>query len=281
MARAELIQGLRPWPEPIAPISIQGKRYYPCEDGVKRVSVTTVNRYIGVGTEALIDWSARVEKAATLEAVRLVYAWAGSGIGPDEFIQMIESHMGEAKAHVREKEKAADIGSQAHQMIQWVLRGEVGLPQGDRPFMSDPAELAFMAWEDWWKKSGLVAVRVEQPLWNHEHGYAGQVDLIAEGEDGLELWDWKSSNYIVPEHHVQVASYLRMARLWRPIVRARILRVPKRLEKIEIEIKDLGDVWDFSKRRPVRLSEDQLFNAFLGALKVYETFGGPREIAAA
>lgn len=276
--RAETLPGLRPWPEMVAPISIKGKRYYPCEDGVKRVSVTTVGKYIGIGTEALIDWAARTEKAATLEAVKLVYQWAGPDVPPDQFITMVEEHMGEAKAHVREKEKAADIGSQAHAMIQWTLRNEVGLPPGSRPPMSDPAELAFMAWEDWWRKSGLKALRVEQYLWHDRYGYAGQVDLIADG-DGLELWDWKSSNYIVQDHHVQVAAYLNMLRLWRPeVTRAFLLRVPKKLDNIAIEIVPLGDTWDFKKRCRVQIGERELFNAFTGALQVYQAFGGPREI---
>ena len=46
------------------------------------------------------------------------------------------------------------------------------------------ALIGFMAWEDWWKDSGLKAVRSEQMLWDAEDESAGTLDLIAEDADG-------------------------------------------------------------------------------------------------
>lgn len=268
MTHAEIVPALRPWPEPIETYDRQGKqRYYKCPDGVERVSVTTALKALGLGQESLIGWAARTEKAAALEAVKGIFEW-GRGMTGAKFIEAVEERMGKAKAHIAQMEKAGDIGTQVHAMIQWYLRGVAGLLPGDQPALSSEATVGWMAWLGWWEKAELKPVRVEQSVW--DGSFAGTIDLIAENAAGqLEVWDWKSSSYIYMKHHVQVAAYMKAAREWRPISAGYILRVPKSLKDLKIEVKPVGEMWDFDRRRTVVRSESELFHVFLSALATY------------
>ena len=179
-------------------------RGYETPDGLKP-RVTTILKVLGLGTDALIRWSADLERDAVLEAAGDVYAHGEHGT-PDEFVSAVRARVGPARQHQRKLSKAADIGSSIHNMIQWTLKGELGEKQGPKPQMPEEAAWAFMAWKAWWAGARLVPVRIEQPVWTDR--YAGTVDLIARAEDGaLEVWDWKSGKGIYESYHLQVAAY--------------------------------------------------------------------------
>lgn len=273
MSHAEILPELRPWPEPVSTTTRKGdQRYYLCPDGVERVGVTNVLKALGMGSEALIGWAARTEKAAALEAVKGAFVW-GQGMNPDSFIAEIERRMGEAKAYLRARDKAADMGQAVHQMIQYHLRGLAGLPPGDMPEMSSEASLVWSRWLKWWDDAGLKPIRIEQTVWDEGLGYAGTIDLLAENPAGqLELWDWKSSNYLAMKHHIQVAAYVKAARNWRPVVGAYIMRLPKQTSDLSIEVKPAGEMWDFDLRRAVYRNQDELFRGFQAALETYRLF---------
>ena len=241
-------------------------RYYRTEVGLCP-SVTTVLKVLGLSREALIAWSANEERKATIEA-----AVAVRSVAPESdagFAALIESRIGPVKQHLKLMSKAADIGTQVHDMIRWRILQDITMGQGLgahsqlSPVISDPAQWAFMAWEDWWKDSGLKPLRVEQPIYHPEHRYAGTIDLIAEGKDGLELWDWKTANGVYPEHHLQAAAYLFAAREFAPVARARIGRLPKTVDDPKFEIVEVGKMDDRT------LSEANLQRAFLASLEAW------------
>lgn len=255
MSHAETLPDLRPWPDPIEPT----KAGYPCPDGVTRPRVTSVLNYFSDASENLYQWHEDQGKLVALEVVKKHLDWYRD-LSVDQFLAKVEPEIKEIKAAKRAKDRAADAGTAAHKMIQWRIRGELGLPTGPEPKLSDMSTVAYMAFDDWWLSEKLKPVRTEQVLWDDDT--AGQLDLICDGPEGLELIDFKVTNYVVPKHHVQLAKYLKMGRLWRDIRRARIVKLPKTLEKIEIEVKELGQVWDFKSRKLVTKTYEELLSSF-------------------
>jgi hypothetical protein len=250
-----------------------GGRYYKPLNGAfpePLPGVTTVEKIIGTGTNALIAWSANTERAACLEAACDVWANNLSFRDVAHFGQAIEAHLGKARQHVKLVSKAADIGTAAHAMIQWTLRQELGMPVGPKPELTDASEWAFMAWQDWWSGADLRPVRCEQTIWDLELGYAGSIDFIGEAADGqLEVWDWKTSKGVYDTHHVQVAAYCHAARNWAPIRAGGIVRIPKTVTDPAFEVKRLGEMYGGKT-----LTEQQLMDAFRGALDCWKVLMG-------
>jgi hypothetical protein len=262
-------QLLTGWPDASsATISSKGFRHYRTPDG-NFPSVTTVLKTLGTGTEGLIKWSATEERKACLLAAAEVYA-AGDADGPQAFADAVEAHLGAARSHQKILNKAGEIGTSIHEMIQWTLRTELGETAGPEPGLSDAALWGFMAWQDWWKASGLVPVRIEQPIWDPEIGYAGTIDLIAQGPNGLELLDWKTGKGIYEAYHLQVAAYAYAARRWAEVGRCRIVRLPKVIGDPQFDVAELGDLYG-----GLRLEEPQLFAAFRCTLDLWNLLVRP------
>lgn len=253
------------FPDPsLAPIVTRNRRrVYATPDG-EFPSVTTINKTIGLGTEGLIAWSASLERAACLEAAVEVYAEGDHEDGPSAFKAAVEARIGTAKQHQLALNRAADIGTAIHGMVQWHLRGELGLERGPEPELAQEARWGFDAWKDWWKSSGLKVVATEQPIWDKVGRYAGTIDIIAEDSSGsLLVVDTKSSKAIYDEHHVQVSAYINAARNWAPIKEGLIVRVPKVATDKGFETKWLGTLQDR------KVSEADLFRCFMAARTLY------------
>jgi len=261
------------WPEPTV-VSI-GPKGYTTPDGVFP-RVTSVLKAYGGSTDALVKWSANEERKAILEACSEVYAGPDPG-GPSEFAAAVEARIGAARQHQRLLTKAADIGTAIHETIQWTLREELKLERGPEPTLPDPALWGFLAWRDWWASEKLTPLRCEQPVWDAELGYAGTVDLIAEGPQGLELLDWKTGKGIYDSYHMQVAAYAHACRNWGVVGRCRIVRLPKVVDDPTMEVKELGDLtYDYTTNGKRvhggrHLDRNQLLEAFKAALVLYNT----------
>ena len=256
------------WPEP-ASITIKGQKYLTPQGDFGRV--TTFLKAFGGSTDALVKWSANEERKAILEACGEVYA-AGVDGGPGDFVAAVESRIGAARSHQRILAKAADIGTEIHQMIQWTLRTQLGQDAGPKPVLQDQALWAFMAWEDWWRSEALVPVRVEQPVWDAEIGYAGTIDLIAAGPLGLEILDWKSGKGIYETYHLQVSAYRHAAEHWAPITRCRIVRVPKAIGDPQFDVAEHGHLYGGRV-----LSHPQMLEAFRSCVHLWNTLMKPVE----
>lgn len=226
-----------------------GPKGYTIPNGKVLRRVTTINRIVGDGVDALIRWSADTERAAVLNAATEVFA-NGESEGPAEFIADVEAHLGAARQHVKELAKAAEIGTSIHQMIQWTLRAELGEEPGPPIVLRDEAQWAFMAWQDWRKTQKWKPLRIEQPIWDEDRGYAGTADLIAVEDDQLVVPDWKSSKGVYSTHHLQLNAYCDAIekRVGVPVKRAFIVKTPKNIGDDLIVVKDLGDMrYDYTK----------------------------------
>jgi hypothetical protein len=264
-----------PWPDAGCTTYCNGPggRYYKPLNGAfpePLPGVTTVEKIIGTGTNALIAWSANTERAACLEAAADVFAEGTHDDGPAGFVAAVEARLGKARSHQKLVSKAADIGTAAHAAVQRQLRIELGLEVGPEVEMPEASQWAYMAFQDFWKGSGLKAIRSEQLIYDVELGYAGTIDIIAEDpKRGPGIIDIKTSKGCYDVHHVQVAAYCHAARQWSDINWASIVRLPKSINDPAFEVKPMGHMYGGAI-----LSEEELFEAFRGALMTWKVLLG-------
>ena len=272
----DLSDTMRPveWPKSVA-VSSKGFRHYPIPGYGRLVTVTTVEKVLGLGVEGLISWSAKEERKACLEACAEVYAGDLAPNGPQEFADAVESRLGAARSHQKQLAKAAEIGTETHQRINWQMRTELGEDPGPAPGMSEAATWAWMAFDTFWKESGLRVVRTEQTVWHPTFKYAGSVDIIAEDVKGifgggLGILDLKTSKGVYEAHHVQIASYREAASHWAPMQWGAIARLPKVATDPNFEIVRQGDLYGGRK-----VTQEQLFDVFKSCLTIWNTLCKP------
>lgn len=101
-------------------------------------------------------------------------------------------------------DEAADIGTQAHLMIEQFINGEeVDKPEDKR------AKQAFdnaLKWIDQ-TKIKVISKWQEVGLVSEEYRFGGTPDAIGELDGKLILLDWKTSNGIYQDYLIQIAAY--------------------------------------------------------------------------
>jgi hypothetical protein len=112
----------------------------------------------------------------------------------------------------KERDKAADIGTLAHFMIECMLNNQVAdLSDYDEADIAK-ALVCYTKFLDWWEIQNLTVVATEIQLVNEEYRYGGTIDLIAVDDDGDHvLLDFKTSKKISESYWRQCAGY---AALW-------------------------------------------------------------------
>ncbi len=210
-------------------------RFYEVPDGGRYPSVTAI---LGaINKPALVNWAAKTEREMVIRAAADL--WDDASVSPKmsrlAFVSALDKRIGSEKAHSKALAAAADIGTQAHGMVEWTLRKELGQLVGPVPRLSDKALWAFMVWEDWRKQANLVPLLIEQVVWSGKNGYAGTLDLYAEldlptGGRGRVVLDWKTAKALYPESSLQNAAYvealMEMGHAHRP-THGMVVRMPK------------------------------------------------------
>lgn len=149
---------------------------YKTNEGKRVASVTTlINGNLGWNKQVLINWSVRQ---------------ALDGQDPDKI-----------------KEKAADIGTLAHYLIECHIKEEKPVLKEYSNEHIQIAKNALKAYKQWEKKHHLKYIDSELPLVHEDMLYGGTIDLVAEVDGGICIIDFKTSNNIYPEHIIQVAAY--------------------------------------------------------------------------
>lgn len=182
-------------------------RFYDIEDCGTLPSVTTVLSVIG--KPALMAWAAKVEREMVTKVSADLYEDVARTpqMTRVAWLMTLESRLGKERAHSKELAKAGEIGTQVHELIEWTMKGELCYEVGPSPRISDAAQWAFMAWEDWRKAVKLKPVMVEQVVYSKKHGYAGTLDLLAEVDGVLTVIDWKTGKAVYAEAHLQNSAY--------------------------------------------------------------------------
>jgi hypothetical protein len=238
-------------------------RFY-TEDGRKYPSVTTILSCIS--KPALVAWSANVEREMVITEAARFYEELATGpimvpISTSGFATQLEQRVGKARAGQKALEKAGDIGSQAHQMIEWTLRASMCQDAGPAPQIGPEARIAYAAWMDWKDSVRLKPISVESVVYSHKYQYAGTMDYLCAEINGVEtLCDWKTGKRVYYEAHLQNAAYrvaIREMGIADPQA-GLILRLPKNDKEPGFEA---VPAWD----------EQECFEAFLAARKLWES----------
>lgn len=215
-------------------------------DGRQFPSVTEILRVIN--KPALVQWAAKEERILTIECAADLYedAHGTPKMARPTYVATLDARIGKLRANQRLMQKAAEIGAQTHDLIQWNLRRLLGQKVGPEPRIGEKAMWSFMAWEDFAKKVALKPLLIEQAVFSLQHGYAGTMDLLALVDDVPTLVDFKTSKAIYQEAHLQVAAYqVALAEMGHgPAERGMIVRLPKNENDPAFEIAESPSVQD-------------------------------------
>ena len=162
----------------------------------KRVpSVSTILGNAGWGNDALMDWAAKQTVTNLINA------------SVDVRGQTVEAVMSE-HAYTKTRQEAADVGTCAHAMCDaFLTEGTFDMDAFPQPIV-DAAMPAYQAFRQWAADQHLDVINTEFPLVSANHRYGGTPDaLVKLGRDHV-LLDFKTSNWLVPKHILQVCAYM-------------------------------------------------------------------------
>jgi hypothetical protein len=114
------------------------------------------------------------------------------------------------KRHLYEEaEKAADIGTYAHSLVEAHIKGE---PRPDPPSTADltfqeSAQSAFAAYLKWAENFKVRIVAQEVQLVSEKHRFGGTPDAVGIVGNELCMLDWKTSNSVYSDYLIQLAAY--------------------------------------------------------------------------
>ena len=118
----------------------------------------------------------------------------------------------------QEAEKAADIGTCAHAMVEMRIKGrsddDIDAYASETltdPDMHNKAMSAFKAYEAWAENFQVKILEQEIQLVSELHRFGGTPDAIGLIGNQLVLLDWKTSNSVYTDYLIQLAAY---AQLW-------------------------------------------------------------------
>lgn len=228
--------------------------------GIDLPSVTTI---LGViGKPALVGWAAKVEREMVIvESAKFYHDLIGQPeISSVKWATDLQGRLGKERAHKKELAKAAEIGSQAHALIEWTLRTSLLEKVGPSPEVGPKAQWAFSSWMRWREEVNLKPLMVETTVVHERLGYAGTMDLLAEVAGELTVLDWKTGKAIYPEAWLQNVAYRKAVKemgLGNP-KKGIIVRLPKVDTDPEFEVQE------------ITADEDELFTVFLHAFEVWK-----------
>ena len=122
----------------------------------------------------------------------------------------------EGKDYRLERDKAAGIGTIAHELIDANMLGKpepeltaehFGVDEENWPAMMSKARKAFGAYREWRSSIALEVVATELPLVSEWWQFGGTFDMLARLNGKLVIVDWKSSKSLYPKAIAQCAAY--------------------------------------------------------------------------
>jgi hypothetical protein len=183
-------------------------RFYRVE-GDEEPYVSVTHALSCIAKPALINWAANQERTLVMDAAADLYLdlCQTPPMGRPSFLATLQGRIGKQKAHQKELAKAGEIGTQVHELIEWNLRQSLGQKVGPEPRVTDKAQWAFMAFQDWAQSVSLKPIFIEQMVFSRTHKYAGTMDLLAEVNGVLSLVDFKTGKSIYAEAYLQNVAY--------------------------------------------------------------------------
>jgi hypothetical protein len=161
----------------------------------------------------------------------------------------------EGKPHLyAEAEKAADIGTLAHSMVEASIKGNDpdAVLDGATAEAKAGARNAFREYLEWAAQTDVRIVDQEMALVSEQYRFGGTPDAIGIIGNQLCLLDWKTSNAVYCDYALQLAAY---RQLWNenrpdsPLTGASyLLRFSKSYPDFEArKFGNLDDAWEIFK----------------------------------
>ena len=148
------------------------------------------------------------------------------------------------------KMAAAARGSRVHKAIETLLNGEQINIEDKFPSITDDTlkELNTEEWEAvlsfyrWYEETKPETIATEFVVRNKEVGYAGTVDYLCKIDGIVYMIDFKTSQYVYPEHELQLSAYRHAYS--DPIEKMAVLQLGYKRNKMGYKFTEIED--DFS-----------------------------------
>ncbi len=106
------------------------------------------------------------------------------------------------------RDKAASIGTLAHEMVEAHLHHLAFVPEGEASVENlQKATQAFDMYLTWEKQTKLDIIATEMPLVSETYKFGGTPDAIGIVDGKFCLLDWKTSNALYTDNLLQMAAY--------------------------------------------------------------------------
>lgn len=187
------------------------KQGYYLADGTRVPGVTTIIGGVKCGgIEPLLHWSWETAHTPLMKARGLLENLTTALLDEDDpdlgaVLEFLDQPVEDFNYRTK-RDKAADIGTLAHNMIERDILGHTVEIEGD-PDMIQKAESAYGAYCEWADQSKLEIIATEMQLVSETHRFGGTPDAIGRLNGKIVLLDWKTSNSVYGDHLVQLAAY--------------------------------------------------------------------------
>lgn len=176
----------------------QGNGYYADHTSGDRLRSVTTILSGGVPKDGLVHWAGNMCTDAAIEALPALVA---ASRHPERLLELRDWIR---RAHTRKKDERAEVGSAVHAIIEARILGTplpASVKVGDQEWALDGPELApyveqFHRFETEWEPTWLAS---EMVVANPEHGYAGTLDYIIDGDQGYVGAMLRDRGYDVPK----------------------------------------------------------------------------------
>lgn len=237
-----------------------GSRFY--VDAETRVSVPGVTSVIGMLPKPFLQyWAAKMTAELAVDSFGFVEQMSRTA-GREAAVDYLKG------ASRRYTKLRADVGSDAHDLFERLIRGEyVNRVHPDlEPYRRHFLEFLEVVQPE--------LVRAEDIAWSDEHNYAGSFDAILrvrlsedgkpdpQGEPVLIMADWKTSKSTYPDVALQMSAYSHADRIIAPDGSSEPMVKTDGAAVLHIT----PDQWAF---KPVR-ADEEVFEFFLTLRKVFE-----------
>jgi hypothetical protein len=225
-------------------------------NGKKLTGVTTIIGIADFGKgSSLIQWSANQAvdyiKDNALEFNGMVEKKNGEIVRKqDEYVVSGETLENARKAWVKTRDKAGDIGTVVHKMVEEYVKSRIKktnfnliktrdnfILQEGITFSQeelDKVEPMFEQFIEWEKQDEITFLLSEQQLYSKEHWYAGTVDLVFLKEGKIYLGDLKTAANVYLSNMTQMGGYEIMLSELRKIPNCAgycVINIPKLINK--------------------------------------------------
>jgi hypothetical protein len=163
-------------------------------------SVTTILKVVDK-SGPLVGWAKRITAEAAVKHRVELAGWVES-FGDDGAVSML------TKAATVIRDKAANAGSEIHQLAEAIVKGQdVEVPEDLAPYVA--------AYRTWVAEFEPEFIAAEEMVYSH-HGYAGTFDAIVRIAGEVWMLDYKTAKGVYPETALQLAAYAAADFIGRP-----------------------------------------------------------------